>query len=115
MRTVAVDFACNDPDNGVFAARVGTAEIDGNEVERFSEVAFRETEKGFRIHRKEFEVQDRKEWVGNWCWNRFVMTVREANRLCEHMRANSWQCTSGEVDFKDWFNRTPEQQKGRGG
>lgn len=111
MRTVAIDFACNDPDNGLFMARVGTAEIDGNEIERPAEVTFRETQKGFRIHRKQFEVDSRTEWLGNWCWNRYLMSVREANRLAAHLSANGWRCTTGEVRFKDWFNRTLQDRR----
>lgn len=104
-RMIPVDFACNDPDSGLFAGRVGNAEIDGNEIERFGEVAFTEMEDcRFRIHRKVFAFESRKEWVGNWCWNRYWMPVKEANRLVEHLRKNGWQCTTGETRFYERFN-----------
>ena len=104
-KLIPVDFACNDPDNGLFAGKVWMAEIDGNELERGAgEVRFAETEKGFRIHRREYAAADRKEWFGNWCWNRFWLPVKEANRLAEHLRANGWRCTCGEVRFASFIN-----------
>jgi hypothetical protein len=103
-KLVPVDFACNDPDSGLFNCKVDTAEIDGNEIERGSQVTFRETAKGFRIHRKEFACEDRKDWVGNWCWNRYWLTVPESNRLVYHLRDNGWHCTTGELRFRSVFN-----------
>ena len=104
-KLVAVDFACNDPDNGLFAGKVWQAQIDGNDVERVNVVAFTELPGEIRIHRKKFVVSDCKEWVGNWCWNRYWMTVREANRLASHLRDNGWSCTCGEDRFFDFMNR----------
>lgn len=103
-KLIPVDFACNDPDNGLFAGKVCAAQIDGNEVERASEVRFTETETGFRLHRREYIAEERKEWFGNWCWNRFWLPVREANRLAEHLRANGWRCTCGDTRFRQFMN-----------
>jgi hypothetical protein len=108
-KLVAIDFACNDPDNGLFAGRVCFAQIDGNDVEtrHGSDVTFTELPTGFRIHRKKFAAADTKHWVGNWCWNRYWLTVKEANRLVEHLRANGWACTCGDERFYDRFNAEP--------
>lgn len=105
-RLVSVDFACNDPDNGSFAGKVWMGAIDGNEIESRGgcEVRFTELPNAFRIHRKKFVVTDAKEWVGNWCWNRYWLTVREANRLVEHLKAHGWSCTCGDERFYDRFN-----------
>lgn len=104
-RFVPIDFACNDPDNGNFQGKVWMASIDGNEIERSDgEVAFTELDGAFRIHRAKFAVAEAKEWVGNWCWNRYWMTVKESNRLASHLRANGWRCTCGDDRFFDWMN-----------
>ena len=108
-KTVTVAFACNDPDNGLFAGKVEMGEIDGNEIDRGDPVTFTETAKGFRIHRKEFAVIGSREWVGNWCWNSYTMTVKESNRLASHLRDKGWTCTCGEGRFFDWMNG-PEPQ-----
>ena len=102
----AIDFACNDPDNGEFAGKVWRAEVDDNEIEApgHRPVAFTVTRDGFRIHRKEFEVVRSKDWLGNWCWNRYWLKPEEHERLIEHLRMSSWRCSCGESAFKDRFN-----------
>ena len=105
-KLIPVDFACNDPDNGDFAGKVWMGQIDSNDIERAAgEIAFTELEEGFRIHRKRFIAHDVRHWVGNWCWNRYWLSVREANRLIEHLRMNGWSCVGGDARFYDLFNR----------
>ena len=105
-KLIPVDFACNDPDNGNFAGKVWMCQIDSNEIERGAgDVTFTDLEGGFRIHRKKFVAQHVKHWFGNWCWNRYWLSVREANRLIDHLRANGWSCTCGEQRFYEIFNR----------
>lgn len=105
-KLIAVDFACNDPASGIFEGKAWMGSIDGNDIERSSgEVRFHETATGFTIHRKKFAVHDSKEWVGNWCWNRYWLTVKEARKLVEHLRKNGWECTCGDERFYDAFNR----------
>jgi hypothetical protein len=105
-KLVAIDFACNDPDDGLFAGKVAMGAIDGNDVEtpHGGDVTFTELLGGFRIHRKSFVFVESKHWVGNWCWNRYWLTVKEANRLVEHLRAHGWHCTCGEERFYERFN-----------
>ena len=108
-RVVHVDFACNDPDNGNFAGKVEMASIDGNELARGDgAVAFTVLPNTIRVHRKKFLVLRSHDWVGNWCWNRYAMTVKEANRLASHLRDNGWHCECGDERFYEWFNRTSE-------
>ncbi len=104
-RLVPVDFACNDPDNGSFEGRTWMASIDGNEVERGDgPVALTELPNTIRIHRRKFLVQSSQEWVGNWCWNRYMMTAKEANRLAAVLKDNGWSCVCGDDRFFDWMN-----------
>ena len=111
-RIVEVDFACNDPDNGLFAGKVWQVTINGNTVEspNGQEYAFTEMDGAIRIHRRKFAFSASKEWVGNWCWNRYWMSVAEANRLTRHLRDNGWRCTEGEHRFYSYMNEVEPAQ-----
>jgi hypothetical protein len=106
---VAIDFACNDPDNGLFARRVFAAECGEAELEPvFCEgFAFTELAGGkLRLHRRIFQTAlPSREWFGNWCWNRYFFTRNEAKRLLRTMQANGWRATCAPHHFYRWFNR----------
>lgn len=81
---VAVDICCNDPDNGLFDRRAAAIQIydrcgGQNLIELAAKnmvgPAMRATASGIAISNKQFPVLDSREWVGNWCWNRYLMTV----------------------------------------
>ncbi|WEK00599.1 MAG: hypothetical protein P0Y59_02590 [Candidatus Sphingomonas phytovorans] len=116
-RLVAIDFACNDPDNGDFAGRtamvsavwLGDAELEAPSFEGFTFSELGATDRvqfpvKVRIHRKEFAVVQSRSWVGNWCWNRYFFRRAEAKRLILTLRANGWRCTCGPSRFFDWMN-----------
>lgn len=108
MREVAhIDFACNDPDNGLFAGKAMMATYGDIELEapRWHGYAFTAGEGFIRIHRRNFKVVGAKDWFGNWCWNRYAMPRAEAKRLLATLRKNGWRCTCGPSRFYDWFNR----------
>lgn len=107
----SIDFACNDPDNGQFAGKVWRADINDCELEAKGcrPVAFTVVQRGekraIRIHRSLFEIKARKEWLGNWCWDRFWFAEDEFQRLLNHLLKNGWSCSSGEGDFKELMNK----------
>ena len=109
-RLYRFDFACNDPDNGLFAGKVASAQWDDCEIEapNWEGYTFAETPNGIRIHRRTFIVQRSKEWIGNWCWNGYWMERAEWKRLLLTLRENGWRCTCGPCRFYDWFNRERE-------
>jgi len=103
-RTIAIDFACNDPDNGLFAHRAEMASWGECEFEA-ARNGFRFTEIGnaIRIHRRVFPYIGGKERFGNWCWNRYVFDRETGVRLLFAMRGN-WRCTCGPSRLFHWFN-----------
>ena len=110
--TATIHFACNDPDNGLFAGKTLMASYDDCELESpsWSEFAFTEGPGWIRIHRRKFQFVDSKDWVGNWCWNAYRLPRDEAKRLLHTLRVNGWRCTCGPSRFYDWFNALDEQR-----
>jgi hypothetical protein len=103
---VYIDVACNDPDNGLFAGQamfiqIGDIELDG---ERWPGFAFTEGDGWIRLHRRKFRIVGSKDWVGNWCWNRYALDRAEAKRLIATLRTNRWRCTCGPSRWCEWFN-----------
>jgi len=105
---VAIDFACNDPDSGLFAGRAsaityGDAEIEAQNIDGFK---FTWLDGAIRIHREVFAIEGCSEWVGNWCWNRFIFRRDVAKKLLFTLRANGWRVTCGPSLLYSWFNRS---------
>ena len=107
---ISLDFACNNPDNGLFAGLVSAITItdsDGEQIELEAnrEFLFAVTSDHIRIHRRNFAFDKSREWLGNWCWNRYGFTWPEGKRLIHALRATGrWHCTLGEETFYHWFN-----------
>lgn len=105
-RLRTIDFACNDPDDGSFAGKVWQAEIDDNEIEApgLKPVAFTVLDRGssrvIRIHRSMFRIKAEKEWLGNWCWNRFWLEQDAMHHLLRHLAYHGWRCSSGDPEFR---------------
>ena len=116
MAGVVIDFACNDPDNGVFAGKAAFASLTWHgilcELEHPSwpdGIRFTELPDAIRIHRKVFKITGTKEWVGNWCWNSYRLAWPEYRRLIRTLAANGWRCTAGLTRWTDAYDRlTPE-------
>lgn len=108
---VAVDFACNDPDNGDFARKAGMASVLGNDLELdpFGGVAFTEGPGWIRIHRRKFTFRSSVDWLGNWCWNRYWLPRREYRRLIRTLAHNGWHCTGGLSRWTDAYDALPKQ------
>lgn len=103
---VAIDFACNDPDNGLFAGFVGSASYGDAEIEAPSLRGFRFTEVdgGIRLHGRVFRTEGSVGWLGNWCWNRYWFTRSEAKRLLGTMKVKGWRATCAPHHFYRWMN-----------
>lgn len=106
----AIDFACNDPDNGLFNGRAGSAMYGDVEIEAPVWEGYRFGETGttpnlaIRLHRLSFPVQDKRDWVGNWCWNRYFLCRADMKRLLLCMRRNGWRVSCGPSHFYHWWN-----------
>lgn len=112
---VDVHFACNDPDNGRFAGRVGLAsvtwckELCELDLDPFWGVKFTELDGAIRIHRKVFPIVASKDWVGNWCWNAYRFEYPVYRRLIRTLAKNGWRCTGGLVRWSDAYDRMKER------
>lgn len=90
---VRVGFACNDGDNGLF-----TGKVEAISISRAGESLDLELQKGraspltagedwIRIFRLKLETFGSKRWVGNWCWDEYVLAVPDAARLLKQAMA----------------------------
>lgn len=114
---LAIDIACNDPDNGLFAGRAGIIMIGDDYIELESDNCHERSYNGgyrftelpdgsIRLHRRRFEVVSSKELFGNWCWNRYWLDRTEAKRFILTLRESGrWRCTCGPMPWYAWFNR----------
>lgn len=99
---IPIDMACNDPDNGLFAGRVEQLTI-GSE---FLELTARRTpprlvelpDGRLRISGRVWACHGSKEWVGNWCWNRYWLRLDVAiDMLAWLHRRQAFHCDMGET------------------
>lgn len=81
---VRVGLCCNDPDNGTFADKVSGIEISGKasrvelEPSRCVEPKLTILDGKLRIFRRTFAFDASQDWVGNWCWNEYRMSIGDA-------------------------------------
>ena len=110
-KTVYIDVACNDPDNGLFANKTEYIQLMAGEVEleRYPGVRFTELPGRIRIHGEVFPIEGSKDWVGNWCWNRYALSREDAKNFYHQIRNNGWRCTTGPSHFYKWWNREGRQ------
>lgn len=118
-RTIRIDIACNDPDNGIFASRangIQIADADGDliELEPYDwerGPRFIVTNNTFRLSGKNWPYLQSKEWYGNWCWNAYWLNTDTAIRFLHWLHSRElFQCTHGRTDFHtlwDWKHPLP--------
>lgn len=113
-KTVAIHFACNDPDNGNFAGKAGMAavsvggELMDLELDFMGGVKLTEIDGGIRIHRRNFKTIGTTYWCGNWCWNAYTFPRQEYRRLVRTLARNGWRCTGGLVRWSDAYGGLPK-------
>lgn len=105
---IIIHIACNNPDNGLFDG-IATA-INFRDIileHKYMEgCKFTELDNNrFRLSRRIFNYEACREWVGNWCWNAYVMEGHEALILLSYLRqSNNWQLTDSPVGFEKWWD-----------
>lgn len=111
-RRVRFDFACNNPDNGLFAGKVNSihyaltpSEYIEIDCRTWDGYAFTVGDDWIRLHRRKFKVVGGKDWIGNWCWNAYAMERTEAKRFLAMLKSSgNWHCVQGPTRWHDWFN-----------
>ena len=107
-----LDVCCNDPDNGTFDGRAHGRSVGSIELEPLRHPPrFVLTDKGFRLAGKEWPVTASKDWVGNWCWNRYRVSngldtydVMLARFMFWLKGRKLFTCVSGPDPFFLWFD-----------
>lgn len=112
LARVRIDFACNDPDNGVFAGKVAMAayHLDAHTSIEFESPGLREFKftlpdrrHAIRLHRREFPFVARTAWYGNWCWDSFTFDRPVAKALLGTLRSNGWAVDNVPVVWAERF------------
>lgn len=110
---IYLDVCCNDPDNGAFTSRavqlsIGDAAWDANDFLTGS--AFKEVEGGIVLSGKRWQVESSNDWVGNWCWNRYLLAKRGITVRWYMVEFVTWlrrrklfNLTTAPVEFFDWW------------
>lgn len=110
-----LDIACNDPDNGCFIGRAPWLQIGSIEFEaRRSEPKIVELASGdIRLAGKTWPVSRSKEWYGNWCWNRYLISdgtqtpqLWLADFIFWLWKRDLYRVSCGPDKFGLWFNRS---------
>lgn len=116
---VRIDFACNDPDNGLFAYAVCQIHLPDQLLElgakQWSLLSFRgcprfaEVSGGIRLSGKTWPIVRSIEWYGNWCWNAYFMRDQVARQFLVWLhRRDLFQCECGETRLYNlWKRREP--------
>ena len=84
MKKIAIDICCNDPENGNFAYRaagitVGNGEIAIELMARdMIGPRMRVNPEAIIVSNKRWPIVASKDWLGNWCWNRYWMRHEDA-------------------------------------
>lgn len=111
---IYLDVACNDPDNGLFSGHAEMLQIGNAMFEQWRDGVgprFIVEEKRIVLSGKSWRVERSKDYVGNWCWNHYL--------ICTHGQTPRWtmtyfliwlrrrrlfHCTEAYEDFHQWFN-----------
>lgn len=100
---VRVGFACNDGDNGLFTGKVEAISISRGgesldlELQKGRASPLRVSDDFILIFRLKFETFGSKFWVGNWCWDEYVLALPDAARLLKLAMAK-YSSTGAEGD-----------------
>lgn len=109
-----LEVACNDPDNGLFMRRAQQLQVGNAEFEARNDEcppAFEIRNDTIRLAGKTWMVTESKEWVGNWCWNHYLLATPKLTPRWYLVDFIIWlrnrglfHCTTAEAEFYDWFN-----------
>lgn len=95
---IEVHLACNEPSNGTFAGRVWAAEFHcldhsvsiagGFEPDDGLSLVLRPGQ--LVIDGEIFAHHGHQQWIGNWCWDRFELSLQEARKLMRRLLLSRW-------------------------
>ncbi len=123
-----VDVCCNNPDTGLPAGKVAGLQFGllGEDVlslelhvvaaePRFTELGdFR-----VRFGRRVFRISGCQEHFGNWCWNRYLVPLKEWRRWLNFVRSMKcgphplFSVTEGNAEFFAWWVNGKDLPEGK--
>ncbi len=118
MKSILIEFACNDPRNGNDTGRVGkiqlqiggecAAELDcgfwpPSQFPRFS--AGVPPDRWIKISRRTFLILNYTTWVGNWCWDAAGVTPAVAADILNYLRELGWHNEGGFCEIGQKWDR----------
>lgn len=121
---VRVSFACNDPDNGLFDGQVSMFSVDAGQNISIDldggEARLTVGDDWLRFMRQKVKILGGKDWVGNWCWNAYTLSLDDATRLLHAAVASGKYSTTGAngdsaCDLSDALDRKPPLEAIRAG
>lgn len=114
MTRVAIDLACNDPDNGNFAGVIEAVNFyaEGELVELSlnagKPMALRWGGAVIFVRGKRWPILGIKGWMGNWCWDRVWMREDVAIAFLVWLqRSRKYGCECAPCDLFDAWNAQP--------
>lgn len=116
---ITLNFACNNPDNGVFVGRFDRMDLDAGDLHMEFEggaesiIAFDFPIRGgygtVKIGDREWTSLAYREWYGNWCWNAALFTWVEALEIVNYLGGSGWwRMTEGPCELFDAYNARHE-------
>lgn len=113
-----LDVACNNPDNGIFdfsapMLQLGSAEFECSRAAPsfFEDLPAPGSLSRMRLAGKNWTYSHSKDWVGNWCWNRYLLSHPKKSLRWYLTDFVTWlrdrelySCSQGPCEFFDWFN-----------
>lgn len=114
--TVVLMLACNDYRNGVFTGLCDAIKVLPSwRDDLLLELAgaawrVRDGQGGLWIGHEHLTVARSKAWYGNWCWNAYEVSLREAARLITALCASPrWDIEAGETHLYNAWRRQDTQ------
>ena len=116
MKSLRIDFACNDPDSGNFRGRVPQISIPAVDAELTAGRWDLISDRGLPLLRKlpgeiilsgkKWPVTGRRCFVGNWCWDAWFFRPPIAWAFLAWLhRRKLYKCEGGEVWFCELWDR----------
>jgi len=112
VKGVLLHFACNDPDNGVFAGRVEGVALDNGALDLTCQ-AMRPPKLSvgvltLKFGRRRWDYEHEVQWLGNWCWNGYWMSTDRAVDFLTWLHADGrFSCDGGWVELCDLWAEAP--------
>lgn len=93
-------LCCNNPDNGMFQGWADFAHIDWPDG-TVSRMSFSGTKVDYlfptlQVGRVKANCSNYRDWVGNWCWNEYIINCDDAIKIMEYLAARR------KLDFEEW-------------